>query len=120
MRRLDSSRIGRILVWTGAGLTWGTVLTGGKLEPLRTGVEAPAPSSTLGVVIEAPTTIPTQPESGLVILRFTPGEEPKPEVRTVYVQRQQPAPASNSSSAAPAPAAPAPAPPAPAPTSSGS
>lgn len=112
MSRFDSARWGRILAWTGAGLTWGAALTAAKLEPLRDVETTAEPQSTVQLEVKQKTPVPSMPAGGLVILRYAPVEGPEPEVRTVYVRRQ-------SSSPAPARAAASPTPP-PAPRSGGS
>lgn len=112
MSRFDGSRRGRIAVWTGAALAWGTAVTLAGQEPVQAeaeGTEIPPSTTVETTVLSA---VPALPEEGLVIIRYQPSVAAAPEVRTVYVQ--QPAP----SVARPSPPPPAPA--APAPKSSGS
>ena len=118
MSRFDTARKGRIVVWTGAALAWGTAVTVAGLEPSGAAAATPsadgAPSATIQLPASETTLLPTRPESGLVILRYQPSEKSEPEVQTVYVRQKAPA------VQAPAPRpTPAPAPP-PQPKSSGS
>jgi hypothetical protein len=116
MSRFDGARRGRIAVWTGAALAWGTAVTLAGQEPAQAGADnaETAPS----VAIEAEDTlappVPTMPEKGLVIIRYRPSVSAAPEVQTVYVRQAAPR------SAAPSPAPLAPSPAAPAPRSGGS
>lgn len=114
MSRFDATRRGRIAVWTGAALAWGTAVTLAGQEPVLAGAEsAPTPTS-----VETETTVvgsvPTMPDQGLVIIRYQPSVAPAPEVRTVYVQQAAPQTSTRSAAPTPAPAS------APAPKSSGS
>lgn len=107
MSRFDDARRGRIAVWTGAALAWGTAVTLAGQKPLPAEADAseiPPPVTTETTVL-AP--VPTLPDKGLVIIRYQPSVAPAPEVRTVYVQQAAPA-AARSSTPAPAPSAPAP------------
>lgn len=106
MSRFDGARWARIMVWTGATLAWGAAFTTADLEPSRAEPVAPDPPTPLAVPTTVQAAVPDAPARGLVILRYTPSETPRAEVRTVYVTR--------------AAAAPTPAPPGPAPESSGS
>lgn len=113
MGRFDSSRRGKIIVWTGAAVAWGTAITIAGLEPSQASaseLETPTPVAESPAAADV-SAMPTQPAGGLVILRHPPSDEAEPEVRTVYVQ---------ASPAASPPAATSPAASAPAPTSSGS
>lgn len=107
MSRFDSARRGRIAVWTGAALAWGTAVTVAGQEPAQAGADATdvPPAMTEEATVLSP--MPALPHKGLVIIRYQPSVSNEPEVRTVYVQPAVPA-AGRPSSAAPAPAAPAP------------
>ena len=112
MSRFDGARRGRIAVWTGAALAWGTAVTLAGQEPVQGGdaaVEIPPPVTTASAVLSP---LPALPDKGLVIIRYRPSRTDQPEVRTVYVRQAAPAVAR--------PASPAPAPGGPAPTSGGS
>lgn len=114
MSRFDGARRGRIAVWTGAALAWGTAVTLAGQQPVQAGADAgelPPPVTTDSTVSSQ---IPAMPEDGLVIIRHVPSVAAAPEVRTVYVRQAAPATAS-----APAPA-PSPVPNAPSPKSGGS
>ncbi|MGD2061260.1 MAG: hypothetical protein PVF87_10375 [Acidimicrobiia bacterium] len=115
MSRFDAARRGRIAVWTGAALAWGTAATLANNQPAQ--AEQPAVQPTTTTMVEAEATslgaMPAMPSKGLVIIRYQPSPEETPEVRTVYVQQQAPtrsAPAAASPAPAPAPKAAAPAP----------
>jgi len=110
MSRFDSARWNRILIWTGAALTWGTAMIATWLEPAREVAAGPEPVAGETTVASQQPILPS-PARGLVVLRFTPVDAPQPEVRTVFVNR---------SSGGGASAAPASAQAAPQPASSGS
>ena len=108
MSRFDSARWTRILIWTGAALTWGTAMIATWLEPARE-VAAAGPGAGAGetAVTSQESIMPSPAPRGLVILRFTPVDAPQPEVRTVFVNRSSGGAASAapaSSQAAPQPA----------------
>lgn len=111
MNRFDGSRKGRIAVWTGAALAWGTVLTAAGQDNAGVGaavVATPEPN-TLAEEMALHAPLPTPPSQGLVIIRFQPPKEQTPEVQTVYVRQKSttkqnpPAPGAAPSAAAPAP-----------------
>lgn len=110
MSRFDATRRGRIAVWTGAALTWGTAVIMAGREPAQAGT-TDSSTTTSAVEAEDATTgsIPTQPEKGLVIIRYKPAPTEAPDIQTVYVQeRVAPKQSANPVRSAPAPAAPAP------------
>ncbi len=84
-QRLPATRIAGIVAWTAASVTWGTAL-------VAAATTVPAPQQTTEgtdpepiVLIdskdqEALAPLPTMPESGLVVLRYTPSEKPEPQV----------------------------------------
>lgn len=109
MSRFDATRRGRIAVWTGAALTWGTaVILAGK-EPAQAGTSDPSPRSTVEAEDVTTGSIPAQPDQGLVIIRYKPSATEAPDIQTVYVQK----PVAPKQTTAPVRSAPAPAPPAP-------
>ena len=107
MSRFDGARRGRIAVWTGAALAWGTAVTLAGQEPVQAEADATEipPSVTADSAVLNP--LPALPDDGLVIIRYQPSVTVAPEVRTVYVQQATPA-AARPASPDPAPAAPAP------------
>lgn len=111
MSRFDAARRGRIAVWTGAALAWGTAVTLAGQEPAQAGAEDDGPTPVVEADHIVVSSLPALPDQGLVIIRYQPSVISAPEVRTVYVQQAAPAAASS-----PAPAAA----PAPQPRSSGS
>lgn len=111
MSRFDASRRGRIAVWTGAALAWGTAVTLAGQEPVQAESDSPQTATSVTTETTVPAPVPALPDQGLVIIRYQPSVEEAPEVRTVYVQQAAPAGTRPSASAsAPAPAASAPAP----------
>lgn len=86
MSRFTSRRVLSIGAWAGAAATWAMALLG---EPVGVdpapAVTPPLPEFVAAVPTTTLATIPTPPEDGLVILRFTPVPPPPPEVivRTV-------------------------------------
>jgi hypothetical protein len=125
IRRLFPLRWAAITAWTAAAVGWGVALFATAeagsgvgtvaVSPPTTAADLPPSTSVVVDTVPTSTTLPTLPDTGLVIIRYTP--VPAPEaveiVRTVRVA--PPAPVSSS----PAAAAPQPAP-APTVTSSGS
>lgn len=112
MSRFDGGRWNRILIWTGAALVWGTALVAARIEE-KEPPEPAGPSEGQIASVSPQSAMPVAPAQGLVILRFTPTETPKPQVVTVNVGR----------ASSPRPAAPEPsvaARPAPRPSSNGS
>lgn len=95
-KRFFPVRWARILAWTAATLTWGsTAVAVASRPPIDEAPSLPVPSiesqESSGSAV-----VPTMPDSGLVVIRFTPTPPPPPRVitRTVTVpQVQQPAPA---------------------------
>ena len=89
-RRLPASRIAGIAAWTAATVAWGTAAIAVANE--APGAEAKAlgvalRSSPVEIQAEVLAPAPTLPESGLVVLRYTPVERPEAKtiVRTVTV-----------------------------------
>lgn len=84
-KRLPIPRIAGIVAWTAASVAWGTALvavanTISEPQPVAQGTE-PDPV----VLIDAQESIalapvPTMPESGLVVLRYTPVAKPEAQV----------------------------------------
>lgn len=112
MSRFDGARRGRIALWTGAALAWGTAMTLAGQEPATAEADATATPTSVTTETTVLSSVPALPDKGLVIIKYQPSDTPAPEVQTVYVQKPAPAAAR--------PSAPAPAPAAPAPRSSGS
>jgi hypothetical protein len=103
LKRLFPTRWARIMAWTAAALSWGTTavaVAAGGPEATEASTD-PEPTLAPSQIVAATTTVaplPSQPQGGLVVLRFTPVEPPPPEVitRTVTV-------ASGGGGSAPAP-----------------
>lgn len=111
MSRFDAGRRGRIAVWTGAALAWGTAVTLAGQEPVQAEADSTETPSSVTTETTVLSSLPALPGQGLVIIRYQPSLAPAPEVRTVYVQA---APAVAARSSAPASGS------APSPKSSGS
>jgi hypothetical protein len=115
-KRLSVSRVAGIAAWTTASVAWGTAAV--ALSAPSPATEAPAetpqiPVPSTSVAQDQLAALPSMPESGLIVLRYTPAERPQPTVvvRTVPAQGTSPSPAASPSAPAPAaaqPAAPAP------------
>ena len=83
-QRLPATRIAGIIAWTAASVTWGTALvaTANTAPEPQQMAEGTDPVSTLLEAQDqaALTPVPAMPESGLVVLRYTPSEKPEPQV----------------------------------------
>lgn len=84
-QRLPITRVAGIVAWTAASVTWGTAIVAvanvtPEPEILAEGTE-PEPVVTVEPdVQELLAPVPTMPESGLVVLRYTPSEKPEAKV----------------------------------------
>ena len=101
-RRFPGSRIARILGWTAVVTAWATV----GIRVAATGESAgapPEPETPVQVQTRATqATIPTMPEGGLVVIRYTPAPPAPAQVVTRVVEQrvvvqQAPRPASSGS-----------------------
>ena len=99
-KRFPASRVRRLLGWTSLALAWSTafVARGLAAPPASTAESAPPPATLPATATEVTSTLPSMPEGGLVILRYTPAPKPAAEVRRVVVTR---APAATAVSPAP-------------------
>jgi len=84
-QRLPITRIAGIVAWTAASVTWGTAIVATANAAPEPEVLAEGPEPEPIVIVEpnveqvlAP--VPAMPESGLVVLRYTPGEKPEPKI----------------------------------------
>jgi hypothetical protein len=102
--RLPMSRISGIIAWTAASVTWGTAVVAVVNETPAGDVKAmgammsPPP---IEVQEEVLAPVPTLPESGLVVLRYTPVERPKPKVVVRTVTKSSPSGSAPASKPAP-------------------
>lgn len=133
MSRVPMSRWARIGVWTGAAVTWGSsMLLVRESAPAPMVADEPPEPPPARAIEPAVSVMPTLPNRGLVVIRYTPIAEPEPEVITRYVTLRSSTPAPSAASASgsggssagtvapPPPAAPAATTATPAPSSGGS
>jgi hypothetical protein len=71
MSRFGNARWKRLAVWSGAALAWGSTITAAILEPARVAHTTPSPQVDIATE-QAP--LPTQPASGLLVIRYQPDE----------------------------------------------
>lgn len=108
-RRLPISRLAGVAAWTAASVTWGTAVVAVANTPATTppiasvGGDAP-PDAVASIQVETLATMPTMPETGLVVIRYTPTVRPAP---VVTVRRVVTGPAPTVMGAPPADPAPA-------------
>ncbi|MCL1594460.1 MAG: hypothetical protein M3132_08925 [Actinomycetia bacterium] len=105
--RLPAPRVAGIAAWTAAAVTWGTAAVAlanaapvEEAEVVALEIEPEQPQVVEQEVLEP---LPVMPESGLVVLRYTPSEKPAPQVVVQRVTVAAPS-SGGGSSAAPAPA----------------
>ena len=85
-RRLSLGRVAAITAWTGAAVAWGTAVVSVAAASPDTEKETQAPTPAVAPVVETVlSAVPAMPESGLIVVRYTPVERPEPEV---IVQRR--------------------------------
>ena len=90
-KRLFPSRWARIIAWTGAAVAWGTSVVSVQAASQQTESAptdtAPPVEPEVEQVPEPLAVVPTAPEEGLVVIRYTPVPPPPPEIvtRTVTV-----------------------------------
>ena len=113
-QRLPITRIAGIVAWTAASVTWGTAIVATANAAPEPEISADGPDPEPVVIIEpeaqevlAP--VPTMPESGLVVLRYTPSEKPEAKVVVQRVVVSSPSSGGGSSPASSPAKAPAPA-----------
>ncbi len=84
-KRLTTSRVTGIAAWSAAAVAWGTAAIAFVTAP-STGefvevMEPPSPLAPLESSVAQPQApFPTMPETGLVVVRYTPAERREPEV----------------------------------------
>ena len=80
-RRLSIGRVAAISAWTGAAVAWGTAAV--SVAAANPDVQAEEVVPTTEVAAQTTTvlaSVPTMPDSGLVVVRYTPVARPEPEV----------------------------------------
>lgn len=95
-KRFPRERLLRIVAWTTLALTWVTTIVARSIaapatDPVEAAPTQPVQATTAAAVAPAQQTVPTMPQDGLVVLRFTPGPEPEPEIQRVVVSTPAPA-----------------------------
>jgi hypothetical protein len=111
-KRLTLSRVAGIIAWSTAAVAWGTAAVAlsnqtSATETMPDTPQEPAPSA--ATVLEQLPAVPAMPESGLIVVRYTPTDRPEPNV----VVRRVPGPTASSLVPTPTnaqPSAPIPAP----------
>lgn len=84
-QRLPMTRVAGIVAWTAASVTWGTAIVATANVTPEPEILADGHETEPIVIVEpdvqeifAP--VPAMPESGLVVLRYTPSEKPEAKV----------------------------------------
>jgi hypothetical protein len=108
-KRLPASRIAGIIAWTAASVTWGTAVVAiANVAPEPPQPEASADPEPVVLIepqaAEVLAPVPTMPESGLVVLRYTPSEKPEAQVVVRRVVVSSPSGGGSTAAATPAPA----------------
>jgi hypothetical protein len=113
-QRLPITRVAGIVAWTAASVTWGTAIVATANVAPEPEITADGPDPEPVVIVEpevqeilAP--VPTMPESGLVVLRYTPSEKPEAKVVVQRVVVSSPSSGGGSAPASAPAKAPAPA-----------
>lgn len=110
-RRLAPARVTGIAAWTAATVTWGTAAVALVAAPsssteavsVEVALEPAATEDT--IVTTTLAAVPTMPESGLVVLRYTPIDKPEAPVLVRRVEVAAPSTgATPGSASSPAPA----------------
>lgn len=99
--RLSPARIVGIAAWTAASVMWGAAAVAFASKPPEVAAEPPPLILALPETTTTIASVPTMPETGLVVLRYTPVARPEAEVIVREVRVAGPA---SSSPAASAPA----------------
>ena len=97
--RLSLARVAGIIAWTTASITWVTTFIAmANVEMVGGDLSKSVPDPVIGLEsvptvtytdVSAP--LPTMPETGLVVLRYTPSVKPEPETVIRRVVRTLPA-----------------------------
>jgi hypothetical protein len=80
-RRLSIGRVAAITAWTGAAVAWGTAVVSFAAANPDVQTEEPVPVAEVSAqttTVLAP--VPAMPDSGLIVVRYTPVARPEPEV----------------------------------------
>jgi hypothetical protein len=103
-QRLPITRVAGIVAWTAASVTWGTAIVAVANVAPEPEILAGGPASDPAIVIEPEVQdflepVPTMPQSGLVVLRYTPSEKPEAKVVVRRVVVSSPSSGGTSASA---------------------
>jgi hypothetical protein len=80
-RRLSIGRVAAITAWTGAAVAWGTAVV--SVAAANPDVQTEEQDPIAEVAAQTTTVlaaVPTMPDSGLIVVRYTPVARPEPEV----------------------------------------
>lgn len=103
-QRLPMTRVAGIVAWTAASVTWGTAFVAVANVTPEPEILAGGPEPEPVVIVEPDAQdvlaqVPTMPESGLVVLRYTPSEKPEAKVVVRRVVVSSPSSGGGSASA---------------------
>lgn len=85
-KRMTASRVAGITAWSAAAVAWGTAAVAFVTPGSSTGastvvMEPPPPLAPIQSSVTAPqASLPAMPETGLVVVRYTPVDRPEAEV----------------------------------------
>jgi hypothetical protein len=82
VRRLSIARVASVAAWTAASVSWGTAAVAIATRPAEAAATEEPVVLALPDMTPTTTSVPDLPESGLVVLRYTPVDRPKPRVVT--------------------------------------
>ena len=89
--RLSPARILGIAAWTVASVVWGAAAVAFASKPPEAAAEPPPLILALPATTTTMAAVPTMPETGLVVLRYTPVARPEAEVIVREVRVSGPA-----------------------------
>lgn len=81
-RRISIARVAGVVAWTAASVSWGTAAVAVATRPSEAVASEEPLVFALPEVTTSTAALPVLPESGLMVLRYTPVEKPKPQVVT--------------------------------------
>jgi hypothetical protein len=98
-KRFPTIRTTRIVAWTTVAVAWAVAIIGRQIEApaIEQTTSAPEPVPATAPAAEVAAPVPTLPEDGLVVIRYTPAPPPPPVVQQVVVRNAAPSPAASAS-----------------------